>query len=192
MAALDDLYISIDIESDGPIPGDYSMSSFGAVVAQAPFDRTFYRELKPITDKFVPEAAAVAGLSRDKLQAEGADPAQAMRDFAAWIKEECGRGRRPVAVFFNAPFDWQFINWYFHHFFGQNPLGISGLDVKALYMGASGKRRWSETAKAKIERHLRSSRRHTHHALSDAIEQAELFLNVYAMSLTQHPESARE
>jgi DNA polymerase III epsilon subunit-like protein len=178
-----DLYISIDTEADGPIPGDYSMSSFGAVVAEPALDRTFYRELKPVSERFVPEAAAVSGLDRAKLVAEGADPHQAMREFAGWLQELTGGRRRPVAVCFNATFDWQFINWYFLHFLGKNPFGISALDIKALYMGALGVPRWRDTSKRNFERAYLSGRPHLHNALEDAKEQAEIFLKVYERAL---------
>ncbi|MGZ8559156.1 MAG: hypothetical protein ACXWWC_12515 [Chitinophagaceae bacterium] len=59
-------YIMVDIESDGPIPGDYSMISFGAVLVDELLDKTFYGKLKPISDKFIPEALAVSGHSRKK------------------------------------------------------------------------------------------------------------------------------
>ncbi|MDV9175798.1 hypothetical protein R6V09_37490 [Streptomyces sp. W16] len=55
------LYISVDIEADGPIPGTYSMLSFGAAVAGTqdvdgytaadPEKLTFYRELRPIGER---------------------------------------------------------------------------------------------------------------------------------------------
>jgi len=35
-------YIMVDIESDGHIPGDYSMISFGAVIVDESLDKTFY------------------------------------------------------------------------------------------------------------------------------------------------------
>jgi len=178
-----DVFISIDVEADGPVPGDFSMSSLGAVVAEPALDRTFYRELKPITDRFVPEAAAVSKLDRAKLKAEGADPATAMREFAEWANAAAGRGRRPVAVCFNATFDWQFVNWYFHHFLGKNPFGISGLDIKALYMGALGLPRWGQTSKRNFDRTFLSGRPHSHNALDDAKEQAEIFLKVYLRAL---------
>ena len=31
--------IIVDVESDGPIPGDYSMISFGAVIVEEKLDR---------------------------------------------------------------------------------------------------------------------------------------------------------
>ncbi len=178
-----DLYISIDVEADGPIPGDYSMSSLGAVVAEPALDRTFYRELQPITDRFLPEAAAVSKLDRAKLVAQGADPATAMREFGEWAVQSAGRGRRAVAVCFNATFDWQFINWYFLHFLGKNPLGISALDIKALYMGALGLARWTLTSKRNFDPAFLSKRPHSHNALDDAREQAEIFLKVYERAL---------
>jgi DNA polymerase III epsilon subunit-like protein len=176
--AKEDVFVSVDVEADGPIPGDYSMISIGAVVA-APEGATFYREIRPISERFVPEALAVSGLDRDRLLREGADPEEAMRDLTAWLGE-VSPGRRPVFVGFNATFDWMFVNWYLIHFTGKNPFGISGLDIKAYYMGALGKKTWSETTKGKLEKRFLGTAPHTHHALDDAREQAELFLKVRA------------
>ena len=39
-------YVMVDIESDGPIPGDYSMVCFGAVIVEPELKRTFYGELQ--------------------------------------------------------------------------------------------------------------------------------------------------
>ncbi len=178
-----DVFISIDVEADGPIPGDFSMSSLGAVVAEPALDRSFYREFKPISDRFVPEAAAVSKLDRAKLVAEGADPATAIGEFAQWVTASAGGGRRPVGVFFNATFDWQFVNWYLLHFLGKNPFGTSGIDIKALYMGALGLPRWSLTSKRNFDKAFLSDRPHSHNALDDAREQAEIFLKVYAEAL---------
>ena len=35
-------YVMVDIEADGPIPGDYSMVCLGAVVVEPALERTFY------------------------------------------------------------------------------------------------------------------------------------------------------
>ena len=61
-------YIMVDIESDGPIPGDYSMVCFGAVLVDEKLDRTFYGKLKPISDTFNPEALAISGFSRAETE----------------------------------------------------------------------------------------------------------------------------
>jgi len=62
-------YMKVDVESDGPISGDYSMISFGAVLVYEQLDKTFYGQLNPISDKFVPEALAVSGHSRAEILA---------------------------------------------------------------------------------------------------------------------------
>jgi ribonuclease T len=169
----EDVFVSVDIEADGPIPGDHSMLSLGAaVVGRA--DLTFYREIKPISGRFDPEALSVSGLDRDKLAAEGAEPQTAMQDFAAFLAGVSPSGR-PVFVGFNATFDWMFVNWYFIHFIGKNPFGISGLDIKSYYMGALGKRRWGDTTKRRFDKRFLSDAPHTHNALDDAREQGEIF-----------------
>ncbi len=59
-------YVMVDIESDGPIPGDYSMICFGAVIVEPALNRTFYGKLKPISDQFFPDALAVSGFTREE------------------------------------------------------------------------------------------------------------------------------
>ena len=59
-------YFMIDVESDGPIPGDYSMVCFGAVIVEPSLSRTFYGRLRPISERFDPQALAVSGFSRQE------------------------------------------------------------------------------------------------------------------------------
>jgi len=59
-------YIMVDVEADGPIPGDHSMVFFGAIVVEPALDRTFYGRLKPISDKWIPEALQVSGFTREE------------------------------------------------------------------------------------------------------------------------------
>jgi hypothetical protein len=86
--------ISVDIEADGPIPGEFSMLSLGAVPIDDP-THTFYRELQPISDVFEPDALAVSGLDRERLKVDGATPESAMHDFVAWL-DDCGGDRAAV------------------------------------------------------------------------------------------------
>jgi hypothetical protein len=57
-------YVMVDVESDGPIPGDYSMICVGAVLVQEGLGETFYGRLRPISEQWIPEALAVSGFSR--------------------------------------------------------------------------------------------------------------------------------
>ncbi|MFF4687251.1 3'-5' exoribonuclease domain-containing protein [Streptomyces sp. NPDC001307] len=181
--------ISVDVEADGPIPGLYSMLSIGAAVAGTqdadgftpadPEERTFYRELRPVSAEFVPEALAVSGLDRDRLTAHGAEPAVALAEFSAWVGE-VSAGAQPVMCGYPASYDWTFLYWYLIRFTGESPFGHSGcLDMKTLYATKAGLP-LRAVAKGTMPRELFSRRRHTHHALDDAIEQAELLANLMA------------
>ena len=166
-------YISVDIEADGPIPGEYSMLSLGAASVDKP-ERSFYVELRPISDRYVADALAVSGLDRDRLIEEGSAPESAMTAFLAWIDEAAGK---PVFVSFSS-WDWIFVYYYLLRFGGRSPFGHSSLDLKSFYMGAYGSS-WAETGKRHIARNqpqlLEGVGPHTHNALDDAREQAELF-----------------
>lgn len=160
-------YIMVDIESDGPIPGDYSMISFGAVLVNDQLDQTFYGQLKPISDRFIPEALAVSGHSRVEVMSFG-DPAKVMTDFKAWIGQVCTD--RPIFISDNNGFDWMFICWYFHHFIGVNPFGFSSQNLGSLFKGL-------EKDTFKTFKHLRKTQ-HTHHPVDDAKGNAEALLTM--------------
>ena len=166
-------FISVDIEAAGPIPGEFSMLSLGACSVESP-DLTFTLEFRPINMNADPKALEVTGLSMSDLQLRGTDPADGMRQFSKWIGEVIGGDAVPVFVGFNAPFDWSFINYYFHGFLGENPFGFAGLDIKAFYMGRY-KTAWSETKSSKIAEALHISEDGDHNPLNDALYQAKLF-----------------
>lgn len=188
-----EIYISADIETDGPVPGTFSMLSFG-LVAVATFDgetvsrldaraHSQYWELVPIGERFDPEALAVNGLDRDRLIETGQDPGDAMRSAARWV-ERIALGRRPVLVAYPVAFDWMFLHWYFQTFAGSSPFGHSScVDIRSLYMGAAGVP-FAQSSKKHVPDELQPRTAHTHHALEDAIEQGQLFVNVLERSLT--------
>jgi ribonuclease T len=165
--------ISVDIETSGPAPREYSILSIGACVVFEP-EKNFYVEIRPVNRNFVAEALQVTGLSLETLKATGQSPTEAMRRFAEWLKEVTPEGDRPVFVAFNAPFDWMFVNDYFHKFLRRNPFGHNALDIKAFYMGLTGSC-WHETSMNQITEHYLGERLLSHHALQDAFDQAEIF-----------------
>jgi DNA polymerase III epsilon subunit-like protein len=169
----DEALISVDIEASGPTPSTGSMVSIGACLVDDP-STAVYIELKPLTDRpWTDETARVHGLDRTKLERDGLDPRRAMERLADWLAE-AGRGRQPVFAAFNAPFDWMFVADYFHRFLGRNPFGASALDIKAYYMGSERVPRWSETTHRHVKQRLGVDAAHTHNALDDAREQAQL------------------
>lgn len=168
-----EVFISVDVETSGPIPGEYSMLSIGACLADAP-ETSFELTLKPLNRNAEPEALAVTGFSLEELERNGMEPRQAMTEFDAWVKAACREVDVPVFVGLNAPFDWSFVNYYFHRFHGENPFGFTALDIKAYYMGVTGSS-WRDTRSSSMATRLRPAQRGNHTAVQDAIYQAELF-----------------
>lgn len=160
-------YIMVDIESDGPIPGDYSMICFGAVLIDDTLDKVFYGQLKPISDKWDPAALSISGFTREETLAFD-DPIGVMERFATWLQEHSVG--RPMFIADNNGFDWQFINWYFHHFLEENPFGYSSTNLGSLYKGVVKNMR-------KNFKHLRITE-HTHDPVDDAKGNAEAFLQI--------------
>ncbi len=193
MPELPELYVAVDVEADGPIPGPYSMISLGMAVAGsagseergASADRlggsagrpelTFYTELRPISDDFVPEALAVSGLDRDRLLAEAPSAEDAMAAADAWVRGLRKLGR-PVFLAAPAVWDGMFVHWYFTRFVGRSPFGAtgSGVDLRSYWMGRTGGE-WFASRKTDILRALDLRLPHTHHAGEDAAELAEIF-----------------
>ena len=172
-----EVFISIDVETAGPIPGEYSMLSIGACLVSDP-TVTFARELKPINQNADPAAIEVSGLSLERLQETGTAPDAAMSQFRDWISDVAGHGA-PVFVGFNAPFDWSFVNYYFHRFSGANPFGFTALDIKALWMGVAGCS-WADTRSSRIAEQVHPELQGDHDALHDAQYQAELLRLILA------------
>jgi hypothetical protein len=184
-----DVYFSADVETDGPIPGPYSILSFALVLAGS-FDGerftrprdyrcSFYVEMRPISDEFEPEALRVNGLDRQRLSSEGALPQVAMEEAAGWVRRIAGRGR-PVLVAYPLSFDWSWLYWYFVRFTKEgSPFQHSRcFDIKTA-LAVKGHIPISEASRPRLFPFLRSNHKHTHHALDDAAEQAEIFANVF-------------
>ncbi len=168
-----EFFISVDVETAGPAPSRYSLLAIGACTVVQPH-KTFYVELKPVTPDFTPEALASCNLFMEQLAEKGAPPEEALRRFAAWIREVTPSEVKPVFVGFNAPFDWMFVNDYFERFLQQNPFGHAALDIKSYYMGLA-RTSWAKTTMRHLATRYLDHPTLTHHALRDAIDQAILF-----------------
>lgn len=166
-------FVSVDIETAGPVPSMYSILSIGACLVRDPSEG-FYAELQPERLDADPQAVAISGLSIAELARSGLPPQVAMQQLDHWLEEHFPLAYKPVFVAFNAPFDWMFINDYFHRHLGRNPFGHFALDIKAFYMGQTGVR-LSETSFRKISARYLGNRTLTHNALADARDQAEIF-----------------
>lgn len=179
---MSEIYVSTDVETDGPIPGPHSMLSFGA----AAFTRdkqliaTFEANLQTLPDatghpdtmawwQTQPEAWAA---HRENPR----DPAQAMPEFVAWLKALPGK---PVFVGYPAGFDFLFVYWYLIRFAGESPFSFSALDIKSFAMAVLHTD-YRATTKRNMPKSWFDKLPHTHKALDDAIGQGALFCNILA------------
>ncbi|HEY2172100.1 MAG TPA: 3'-5' exoribonuclease [Candidatus Angelobacter sp.] len=184
-----DIYFSADVETDGPIPGPFSLLSFAFVFAGVfdgqrfmrppSYEHTFYSELKPISEHYEPEALRINGLDRDRLCIEGKSPESAMTEAAGWIRKVAGNAK-PILVAYPLSFDWSWLYWYFMRFSSEgSPFNHSQcFDIKTAF-AIKANLPIAEAGRSKLFRSLRPDRKHTHHALEDAIEQAEIFANIF-------------
>jgi hypothetical protein len=184
-----DVYFSADVETDGPIPGPYSILSFALVYAGSfdghrferpvSYERTFYRELKPISNSFEAEALRINGLDRERLCRVGVSPQAGMTEASAWVKE-IAREKDAVLVAYPLCFDWTWLYWYFIQFSADgSPFGYSRcFDIKTA-ISVKSAIPITEAGRQKLSPKLRSKRVHTHHAVDDAVEQAEIFANTF-------------
>lgn len=175
-----ELYISTDIEADGPIPGPHSMLSFASVA----FDDDGH-ELGSFSRNLVtlPGAAGAAETMKwwatqpDAWQAcrDGVvEPAVAMADYVTWLDALPGK---PVFVGYPVAFDFLFVHWYLHRFVGRSPFSHSALDMKTLAMALLGApHRYRDATKRNMPRRwFPPDLKHSHVALDDAREQGQLF-----------------
>ena len=150
------------------------MVCFGAVLFDD-FEKTFYGRTRPVTDRFIPDALAISGFSRQEHLSFD-DPKTVMEAFAGWLQKHT-QGRA-VFVSDNLAFDWQFINYYFHRFLGSNPFGFSGRRIGDLYAGLV-----KDASKATEWKKYRVTR-HTHNPVDDARGNAEALSKFAELGLT--------
>jgi hypothetical protein len=183
-----DVYFSADVETDGPIPGPFSMLSFALVYAgafdghqftrPASYEQRFYVEIKPISDHFDPEALRVNGMDRERLFREGQSPETAMKAASDWIQRIAGPGK-PVLVAYPLSFDWSWLYWYFIRFSSESPFNYSRcFDIKTAF-AIKAQVPIADAGQSRLDFALRPHHSHTHHAMDDAIAQAEIFANVF-------------
>ena len=192
LAAADvDIYFSADVETDGPIPGPFSMLAL-ALVKAGSFDGTrfspadlssevFYAELRPISEQYEAEALAVNGSDRDRLLREGRDPREVRTAAAEWIRNRSAGGS-PVLVTYPLSFDWLWLYWYFVRFSDTgSPFNHSRcFDVKTAF-AVKDHRPISGSGRNELRRVLGNiDRPHTHKAVDDAREQAEIFARLFS------------
>ena len=177
-----EIYVSTDIEADGPIPGPNSMLSFASAAYRSDktLVATFGANLSTLPDaqadpktmewwKSQPQAWAAC-------RTNPCEPGTVMPEYLAWLKSLPGT---PVFVAYPAAFDFMFVQWYLIRFTGESPFAHAALDIKSYAMALLGSD-YRAAGKRSMPRDWFDDFPHTHVALDDAKEQGALFCNMLA------------
>lgn len=180
-----ELFLSVDIEADGRIPGRNSMLSFGiaAVTIDKKIISTFSRNLKllpgAIQDPDTMEFWQKNPMAWDASTYNQQDPGKSMQDCFKWmmnVKRETGL--KLVLVAFPGGFDFMWFHWYMNNFTSHNPCGWAVLCLKS-YAAAYLKKDFQKCVKRNFPRRwFQKNLPHTHVALDDAIEQAGMGISM--------------
>jgi len=182
-----EVFISVDLECNGKIPGDASMLSLGAAALNSNGDvlSTFSVNLEVLPgaseDPDTMEWWSKNQTAYNATRTNCIDPKLAMEQFTTWVKQQPGI---PVAIAYPAGYDWIWLYWYMIHFTGNSPFSFSCLDVKTYVMAVLGTP-YRQSTKKNMPKRWFSSDPHTHIAVEDAIEQGKLFINMLKENLSK-------
>ncbi len=180
-----EIYISTDVETDGPIPGEYSMLSFGSVALDLEgivLDK-FYKRIKPLKNaKQHPKTMEFWGKNLEAYKEATTNQEESkkvMFEYLQWLKEIKNKtGKELVFVGYPATFDFMFVYWYLIKFTGESPFSFSALDIKS-YASAILKKDFKSVYKKSMPKYwFPKEIKHNHTALYDALEQGLLFINI--------------
>jgi len=181
------LYVSLDIEADGPYPLDYSMRNFGMEI----FDEegltygTFERNLIPL-----PEAKEDPDTMRnfwDKnseaweyVNTNPADPTIAMKENKAWLTAIANNNNAVMSYAgYPASFDFMWHYIYMVKLTGDcRPLSFSSFDIKTAAAITLDIPYNMATKKNFPKRWFKGSPQHDHTGLCDAIGQRIIAVNI--------------
>lgn len=176
--------VSIDVESDGPIPGENSMLSLGA----AAFDTdgelidVFQANLKPLEGAHQdPETMAWWEKNKeawDYALSSQAEPEKAMKSFDAWLRILEARYGTVTFIAYPAGYDWTFVYWYSRKFIPVWKRGFQCLDIKSYAAALLGVPFRSATKRNFPKVWFNDNFKHTHKASDDAVEQGYIYFQM--------------
>lgn len=180
---MSELFVSVDIEADGRIPGVSSMLSFGsaAFTIEKQLVACFERNIEALPEA-QPDAEVMAWWQGqpeawDACRRDPVGPSKAMSDYVDHLGELAKDFGKPVFMAYPVAYDFGWMNWYLRRFTGQNPFGISGLCLKS-FAAALLKLEFRQATKRRFPQRWFDPLPHTHVALVDAIGQGALGINM--------------
>lgn len=172
-----EIYISCDVETDGPIPGPNSMLSIGAAAFTADGNMlsTFSANLLPMEGASADPSTAAWWQTQPEawkeVNRDRQEPTKVMKDFTQWTLHQPGK---PVFVGYPVGFDFLFVYWYLIKFCKVSPFSFSAIDMKTYAMAVLGTN-YRESTKRNFPKCWFGADKHSHVAVEDAIEQGRIF-----------------
>lgn len=166
-------WVMVDIEANGPCPGQYSMTEFGATIIDPSKDvfkmPRFHCKFTSL-DGEKEDAQALLAIAGERDRHEVPMDMEidtvflgghqsGMEFFKIWLQDKVEG--RPLFISDNNGFDWQFINYYFWKYCNGSPFGHSSTNMGSLYKGFMKNVHWNF-------KHLRKVK-HTHHPVMDCL-----------------------
>ena len=185
-------YVVCDIEAAGPIPGPHSMISLGAVAVNKARQKFGECEInflplenaKPHPDvmKWF-EIEAPEALEHTKHNQ--VSPKEGMNKFGDWLLT---LPSPRIMAAHPAPFDFMWINWYIQTFLAERlekvPFSMpffdrkeAAFDIKS-YAAAVLQKDYTDIGKDNYSLELHDNTKHTHKAIDDAREYAQLLIKL--------------
>lgn len=188
-----ELYVSLDIETDGPAPGLNSMLALGAATfgQEGNEGTTFYEKLTPLSGS-QPNVETMKWWETQpeawtEVQKDRKFPGFVMEQFVAWLDDL--HKYKLIAVGWPIAFDFAFVNYYCHAFVGRNPLGFAGLDIRSYINGILSQPSYYGLGEAELRKlagDIDKTGLRPHFAVDDAIEQGRLFMAVRRYVINTH------
>ncbi len=184
------VFISVDVEASGPLPGFFDLLSLGAVALERAggihqvLGGGLYLELKPCHGAFDPQAMAVNRLDLARLGREGLEQEEAARRIEHWLRGIAPPNDPPVFVGYCANFDWAFVNDLFHRAGRENPFSYKALDIRSLALGVLDLE-WEELRQERMLPLLGLeplAEEDAHNALADARHQAHMLARLLELA----------
>lgn len=184
---MNEIFVSVDIEADGPLPGINSMLSLGAAAYKISDDVTSFEKVATFSANL--ELAEGASPDEDTMvnfwakNPEAWDlcrrnprhPRDVMAEFRLYLSNLPGK---PVIVAYPLGYDFPYIYHYLIRYTGSSPIGFTGIDARS-YAMAMRRTPFHETKKSQFPQRWFGPQRHTHVAIDDAEEQGEMFCRMY-------------
>ncbi|MCP1675567.1 hypothetical protein J2T57_002717 [Natronocella acetinitrilica] len=182
-----ELFVSTDVETDGPAPGSHSMLSLASAVfnPEGELVDTFSANLEPLPDATADRDTMAWWAERPEAwgaaTSNAKDPATVMADYAAWLR---GLPGKPIFLGYPVAFDFPFVSHYLVRFTGTNPFGRSAIDIHSYAMAVLQTASLGRVIPRRMPPHwIEGDSVASHIALDDATRQGLLFIRMYQENL---------